>query len=108
MRLTSAVLAVLMALALAVTAPIPAQAGPPWLQQVQDRSGRARDHDRRGQRPAVSLGRAVAQAEARTGGRVLSAQTRQENGRPVYRIKVLTPGGRVRVLVMDARTGRWR
>lgn len=59
-------------------------------------------------RDGVSLGQAVAQAKARTGGRVLAAERGQVNGEPVYRIKVLTPRGRVLVLVMDARTGNWR
>ncbi|MGA7801068.1 MAG: PepSY domain-containing protein [Gammaproteobacteria bacterium] len=58
-------------------------------------------------RAAVSPGRAVAEAEARTGGRVLAVETSDSGGEPVYRIKVLTPRGRVRVLIMDARTGKW-
>lgn len=37
-----------------------------------------------------------------TGGRVLSVRRKGE----VYRVKVLTDGGRVRVYRVDARTGR--
>jgi hypothetical protein len=43
---------------------------------------------------------AVAQREAR--GRVLSV----ERAGPAWRVKVLTPGGEVRVLLVDAATGR--
>ncbi|MEJ2686327.1 MAG: PepSY domain-containing protein [Gammaproteobacteria bacterium] len=59
------------------------------------------------QHGGMSLGRAVAAAEARTGGKVLAAKMGERNGEPVYRIKVLTPHGRVQVLIMDARTGKW-
>lgn len=46
--------------------------------------------------PGISLDSAV--ARARSEGRVLSADVIDDGGAPVYRIKVLTPGGRVRVL----------
>ena len=48
------------------------------------------------------LGSAVSEAERRTGGRVLSADPRNIDGKQKYRIKVLTPSGRVRILHMDA------
>jgi uncharacterized membrane protein YkoI len=52
--------------------------------------------------PGLSLDEAVERAERQSGGRVLSAQTVYDGSRPVYRIKLLTPSGRVRVMVMDA------
>lgn len=55
----------------------------------------------------VSLDRAVAQVQRRTGGRVLSAETRTENGVPVHYIRVLTGNQRVRTIRVDARTGEW-
>ncbi len=58
--------------------------------------------DNRPRAPSLSLDEAVERAERQSGGRVLSAQTVYEGGRPVYRIKLLTPSGRVRVMVMDA------
>lgn len=44
-----------------------------------------------------SAGDRVRQVE-RDGGRVLQAESMQRSGREVYRLKVLTPEGRVRVL----------
>lgn len=57
-------------------------------------------------RPAprgMSLSDAVSEAERRTGGRVLSADPREDNGQIYYRVKVLTPNGRVQMLHIDAR-----
>ncbi|KFN50257.1 hypothetical protein P873_07825 [Arenimonas composti TR7-09 = DSM 18010] len=42
----------------------------------------------------------------RAGGRVLQAEPMQRGGREVYRIKVLTPDGRVRVIDEDRGPGR--
>jgi hypothetical protein len=53
----------------------------------------------------ISLQQAVRKVRRRTGGRVLSAGVSKVGGNPVYRIKVLMPGGRVRVVLVDARTG---
>jgi uncharacterized membrane protein YkoI len=50
----------------------------------------------------MNLSEAVAAAERSTGGRVLSAEPIDEGGRLSYRVKVLTPDGRVRVLFLDA------
>jgi hypothetical protein len=55
----------------------------------------------------VSLNQAVAQVQRRTGGRVLSAETRTENGVPVHHIRVLTDNQRVRTIRVDGRTGEW-
>lgn len=43
-----------------------------------------------------SLDSAVARIRQRTGGRVLSAETRQEGGRVVHHIRVLTKSGKVK------------
>jgi uncharacterized membrane protein YkoI len=53
----------------------------------------------------VTLNEAVQQVQRETGGRVLSADTIKQNGRMVHRIKVLTPSGQVRVVMIDAQTG---
>jgi uncharacterized membrane protein YkoI len=42
---------------------------------------------------------------ARTGGKVLRAERVGEQGRAAYRIRVLTPDGRVREHRVDATTG---
>lgn len=61
------------------------------------------DQDQRPAPRGKSLSEAVSEAERRTGGRVLSADPREDNGRLYYRVKVLTPNGRVQMLYIDAR-----
>lgn len=56
---------------------------------------------RRGGDSGVSLNEAVQQAQQQSGGRVLSADTVNQGGRAVHRIKVLTPSGQVRVYTFD-------
>lgn len=60
---------------------------------------------RGGGEAGVSLNDAVRQAQRETGGRVLSAETVRQGGRTVHRIKVLTPSGQVRVVVIGAQSG---
>jgi hypothetical protein len=50
-------------------------------------------------------GARVRQVE-RSGGRVLQAEPMQRGGEEVYRLKVLTPEGRVRVIQGDGRGGQ--
>jgi uncharacterized membrane protein YkoI len=50
-----------------------------------------------------SLQEAVEQVQRETGGRVLSADTVRAGPRELYRIKVLTPDGRVRVVTKSSR-----
>lgn len=54
----------------------------------------------------VSLDQAVRMVRERSGGRVLRAETRRQNGRAVHRIRVLSDDGRVRTYAVDAETGR--
>lgn len=61
-----------------------------------------RYEERRQAQPRMSLSDAVAEAERRTGGQALSAEPRMDGGRMSYRVKVLTPNGRVQILYMDA------
>lgn len=53
----------------------------------------------------LTLQQAARRVSRITGGRVLSASPTQVDGRPAYRVKVLMPGGRVRVVLVDARSG---
>lgn len=55
-----------------------------------------------------SLDQAVSEARKRTGGRVLSAETREINGRRTHVIRVLTDDGRVIRLLSDGDGGRDR
>ena len=56
----------------------------------------------------ADLGRddAAAVAQRATGGRVLSVDKTDSSGRPAWRVKVITAQGEVRVIVIDAATGR--
>lgn len=64
----------------------------PWLAEVRQQG--------------ISLEEAVAMIQAQTGGRILSAEAINNDGRVVYRIKVLIPSGRVSVYHVDAATGQ--
>jgi len=49
---------------------------------------------------------AAAVAQNASGGRVLALDKTERNGRVAWRVKVLTPKGEVRLLLVDAVTGR--
>ncbi|MGV3571365.1 MAG: PepSY domain-containing protein [Ramlibacter sp.] len=57
---------------------------------------------------AAEVGRdaAAAAAQRETGGRVLSVDRTQAGGRAAWRVKVVTRGGEVRVVLIDAASGR--
>jgi hypothetical protein len=59
------------------------------------RDGRSPGHERTS-REQLSLEEAVVNVRRDTGGRVLSAQTREQRGSTSYRIKVLLPNALVR------------
>ncbi len=54
----------------------------------------------------VSRDAAASAAQQATGGRVLAVDQAQREGRPVWRVKVLTPKGEVIVVLIDAVSGR--
>lgn len=56
----------------------------------------------------ASRDQAAAQAQQQTGGRVLSVELADANGRPVWRVKVVTLRGDVRVVLVDAASGTRR
>lgn len=49
---------------------------------------------------------ATSLARQATGGRVLAVEKIERDGRPVWRVKVLTPQGEVRLVLIDAASGR--
>jgi len=51
---------------------------------------------------ALTREEAARQAAEETGGKVLAAEPDELDGRPVYRVKVLTPDGHVRTVVIEA------
>lgn len=54
----------------------------------------------------VSRDEAAAAAQQATGGRVLAVEMTLRAGRPAWRVKVLSAQGEVRVILIDAATGR--
>lgn len=50
----------------------------------------------------MSLEQAVAKVQRETQGRILTAETVNQNGHSVHRIKVLLPNGNVRVIHVNA------
>jgi uncharacterized membrane protein YkoI len=55
---------------------------------------------------AIGRDEAAAVAQRETGGRVLAVERAESGGRAVWRVKVLTPRGDVRVVLVDLDTGR--
>jgi uncharacterized membrane protein YkoI len=51
---------------------------------------------------------AAAVAQRASGGRVLSVEKSEASGQPVWRVKVVTPAGEVRVIQIDVATGQVR
>ncbi len=51
---------------------------------------------------------AAAVAQRASGARVLSVEKSESSGQPVWRIKVVTPAGEVRVIQVDVVTGQIR
>lgn len=58
-------------------------------------------HDRR-----TSLDQAVSEAREQYDGRVISAQTRRNDGRETHNVRILTRDGQVQRLRIDAESGR--
>lgn len=54
----------------------------------------------------ISLDQAVEQAKERVNGRVISAETRDRDGRQIHNIRILTKEGKVRRLRINADGGR--
>lgn len=57
-------------------------------------------------REGISLDEAVARVRRQTGGRIIKATARSNNGQTVYHIRVLTADGRVFTVRVDAASGR--
>lgn len=54
----------------------------------------------------VSLDEAVESARSRTGGRVISAETQEWDGKQVHHIRLLTKEGKVKRIRIDSKSGR--
>ena len=51
---------------------------------------------------------AAAVAQRASGGRVLAVEKSEVSGQPVWRVKLVTPAGEVRVMQVDVATGQVR
>lgn len=56
---------------------------------------------------AMELDEAVNKVQSELGGKVLDIQNVTVHHSPAYRIKLLQPSGRVKVLLLDANTGEF-
>jgi len=56
--------------------------------------------------PGVSAEEAAALVRGASGGRILSVRSDGAAGSPVYHVKVLLDGGRVRVYLVDGNSGQ--
>lgn len=54
----------------------------------------------------VPMDEAISKARKRANGRVLSTRLKERDGRQVYVVKILLPGGKVKRVVVDAVSGR--
>lgn len=54
----------------------------------------------------ISRDDAATVAQQASGGRVLAVEKTEREGRPVWRVKVLTPRGEVKVILIDVASGR--
>lgn len=57
---------------------------------------------------SVSRDEAASIAQRANGGRVLSVEKSDADGRPVWRVKVVTAQGEVRVIMVDVASGQAR
>jgi uncharacterized membrane protein YkoI len=73
--------------------------------------GAASAEDSSGAAPAperVGSNEAAAIARSQSGGRVLDVRRATEDGRPCYLVRLLLADGRVRIVVVDAESGKAR
>ena len=86
-----------------------AQSAPPQSPPPRQSPPAQRDHGGQGQgRQDQGLPDSVRRVERQTGGEVLRAEPMQRDGREVYRLKVLTSDGGVRVVQDDPERARER
>ena len=54
----------------------------------------------------LSAGQAASKVKQRYGGKILSVTLTQSGGKPVYRVKVLTKSGVMKIVLVDGISGR--
>lgn len=77
----------------------------PLVSAAQDRPQALRERQRAWPEQRVGQGMpdAVRRVERQTGGQVLNVESLRFQGREIHRVKVLEPGGRIRIVVDDPR-----
>ena len=65
----------------------------------------ATSHSVYAQSPRYSLDDAIALVKRKHDGTVVRAKTVQQDDRTIHQIRILTPDGRVRTIIVDAQTG---
>jgi hypothetical protein len=75
---------------------------PAHTQSAETTPGAAQSEQKKRQSAPSTLEQAVDKVREQTPGRVLSAEIVQRDGQTVYRIKILTPDGRVMIIEVDA------
>ncbi len=78
----------------------------PQVRRHTGKEGQRDDGGRSERRRGGGLDAAVAEARQRYGGRVLSAETQESDGRRTHVIRILMPDGRVKRLQVDGDGGR--
>jgi uncharacterized membrane protein YkoI len=79
-----------------------AEARPSWMSDSSFRHAEYKNERKSSSPKGTSLDSAVNQVKRETGGKILSAQTVNQGGKRVHRIKVLTPDQRVRIININA------
>lgn len=92
--------AVLLCALLAIACAAPADG---WAKD-KDKGGRGRD-DRSAERAGMSLDEAVQMVQRRFNARVVRAEARSEDGRTVYRLRLMNDEGKVWTVHVDAQSG---
>lgn len=92
---------VVLAISITFAAPAFSKAARPW----PEAAGAAPGMSLIAAQPSVTGEQAADLARRATGGRVLSVKRVVRDGRTLYRVKVLTQGGVVRSVFVDAQTG---
>ncbi|MEO7478235.1 MAG: hypothetical protein ABIT64_03270 [Lysobacteraceae bacterium] len=87
-----------------------AVSGLAWAGHAQDQAQHASPPPAAAQRGSHDASRddlpaSVRRIQRETGGEVLKAQPIQRDGREVYRVKILTPQGRIRIVEDDSKQG---
>ena len=78
------------------------------MSQAQELIDRRAKREHRAAEAAISLDQAVQMAQNRYGAKAVKAQTIERGGRRIHQIRLLSTGGKVWMVEVDAQTGAMR